>query len=200
MEHHNNRKHAGRSRCLKSVSDLYYWRSITKDIGDWIDGCKDCAHPSNPVVYTQCIVPGCESSGLADNEEGITFHRYDSSYESMKISTCSSIFLGGTYMSVIKIVWFLNRFPFNDAERLNRWIKFCQRDRWSLHSRSAICSRHFDQDCFDRPCDVACLKPDAVPTIEITSVPHEVSGTQCLVLYISGLECNRLYVCKVSLC
>lgn len=77
VEHHNNRKHAGRSRCLKAVSDLYYWRSITKDISDWIDNCKDCSHPSNPVVCSQCIVPGCESSGLADNEEGITFHRYE---------------------------------------------------------------------------------------------------------------------------
>lgn len=76
VEHHNNRKHAGRSRCLKAVSDLYYWRSITKDIGDWIDNCKDCSHPSNPVTCSQCIVPGCESSGLADNKECITFHKY----------------------------------------------------------------------------------------------------------------------------
>ncbi|XP_060790016.1 uncharacterized protein LOC132894343 isoform X4 [Neoarius graeffei] len=139
VEHHNNRKHAGRSRCLKAVSDLYYWRSITKDISDWIDNCKDCSHPSNPVVCSQCIVPGCESSGLADNEEGITFHR----------------------------------FPFSDADRLSRWIKFCQRDRWSIHSRSAICSRHFTEDCFDRSNDVVCLKPDAVPTIDTFVTPQE---------------------------
>ncbi|XP_026789541.3 uncharacterized protein LOC113538579 isoform X1 [Pangasianodon hypophthalmus] len=143
VEHHNNCKHAGRSRCLKAVSDLYYWRSITKDIGDWIDNCKDCSHPSNPVTCSQCIVPGCESSGLADNEEGITFHR----------------------------------FPFSDADRLSRWIKFCQRDRWSLHSRSAICSRHFTEDCFDRSRDVVCLKSDAVPTIEIFEIPQSVNNS-----------------------
>ncbi|KAM9466665.1 uncharacterized protein Hap1MRO34_015705 [Clarias gariepinus] len=142
VEHHNNRKHAGRSRCLKAVSDLYYWRSITKDIGDWIDNCKDCSHPSNPVTCSQCIVPGCESSGLADNKECITFHK----------------------------------FPFSDADRLSRWIKFCQRDRWSLHSRSAICSRHFAEDCFDRSRDVVCLKPDAVPTIETFVFPQECNN------------------------
>lgn len=146
MEHHNNSKHAGRSRCLKAVSDLYYWRSITKDIGDWIDNCKDCSHPSNPVACSQCIVLGCESPGLADNEEGITFHR----------------------------------FPFSDADRLSRWIKFCQRDRWSLHSRSAICSRHFTEDCFDRSRDVVCLKPDAVPTIEVCAVPQEQVNNEYL--------------------
>ncbi|KAI5102212.1 putative D-tyrosyl-tRNA(Tyr) deacylase 2 [Silurus meridionalis] len=139
LEHHNNRKHAGRSRCLKAVSDLYYWRSITKDIGDWIDNCKDCSHPSNPVTCSQCIVPGCESSGLADNEESVTFHR----------------------------------FPFSDADRLSRWIKFCQRDRWSLHSRSAICSRHFTEDCFHQSRDVVHLKPDAVPTVAIFEIPQE---------------------------
>ncbi|XP_027028661.2 D-aminoacyl-tRNA deacylase 2 isoform X1 [Tachysurus fulvidraco] len=139
LEHHNNSKHAGRSRCLKAVSELYYWRSITKDIGDWIDNCKDCSHPSNPVACFQCIVPGCESSVLADNERGITFHR----------------------------------FPFSDVERLSHWIKFCQRDRWSLHSRSAICSRHFTKDCFDRSSEVVYLKPDAVPTIEIFVTPQK---------------------------
>ncbi|KAK3537290.1 hypothetical protein QTP70_006981 [Hemibagrus guttatus] len=142
VEHHNNSKHAGRSRCLKAVSDLYYWRSITKDIGDWIDNCKDCSHPSNPVACFQCIVPGCESSALADNEQGITFHR----------------------------------FPFSDVERLSHWIKFCQRDRWSLHSRSAICSRHFTKDCFDQSREVVCLKPDAVPTIEIFVTPQKDSN------------------------
>lgn len=76
-EHHNNRKHAGRSRCLRAMSDMYYWRSMTKDIGDWIDNCKDCSHPSNPVVCAQCIVPHCESSGPSNNHECITFHRYD---------------------------------------------------------------------------------------------------------------------------
>lgn len=75
IEQHNNRKHAGRSRCLKAVSDLYYWRTITKDINYWIDNCKDCSYPSNPIVRLQCIVPGCESSGLVENEEEVSFHR-----------------------------------------------------------------------------------------------------------------------------
>lgn len=73
--------------------------------------------------------------------------------------------------------WFVNRFPFSDVERLSHWIKFCQRDRWSLHSRSAICSRHFTKDCFDRSREVVYLKPDAVPTIEIFVTPQKVNDT-----------------------
>ncbi|XP_062863244.1 uncharacterized protein LOC134325113 isoform X2 [Trichomycterus rosablanca] len=142
VEQHNNRKHAGRSRCLKAVSDLYYWRTITKDINDWIDNCKDCSYPSNPIVRLQCIVPGCESSGLIDNEEEITFHR----------------------------------FPFGDKSRLSCWLSFSHRDRWSIHSRSAICSRHFTEDSFELNGNIVCLKPDAVPTINPCSQPKEVSN------------------------
>ncbi|XP_072546578.1 uncharacterized protein [Salminus brasiliensis] len=138
VEQHNNRNHAGRKRCLKAVSDLYYWRSISKDITEWIDSCEGCSHPSNPVMRLQCIVPGCESSGLADDEDGVTFHR----------------------------------FPFGETDRLNCWISFAQRDRWSLHNRSAICSKHFSEDSFEQSEDGVCLKSDAVPTLESSAYPQ----------------------------
>ncbi|XP_076834545.1 D-aminoacyl-tRNA deacylase 2 isoform X2 [Brachyhypopomus gauderio] len=144
IEQHDNRKHAGRSRCLKAVSDLYYWRSITKDITDWIDNCNGCVHPPNPVVRLQCIVPGCDSAGLAEGENGISFHR----------------------------------FPFGDPGRLNSWISFAHRDRWSVHSRSAICSKHFTVDSFDRIGNNSYLKPDAVPTTE-PSPQQEVNKECC---------------------
>ncbi|XP_026864650.2 D-aminoacyl-tRNA deacylase 2 isoform X3 [Electrophorus electricus] len=143
-EHHNNRKHAGRSRCLKAVSVLYYWRSMTKDITDWIDNCNGCAHPPSPMVRLQCIVPGCENAGLADGEDGVSLHR----------------------------------FPFGDPSRLNCWISFAHRDRWSLHSRSAICSKHFTADSFDRSANSICLKSDAVPTVEPSS-QQEVNNECC---------------------
>ncbi|KAG9268129.1 uncharacterized protein LOC103035568 [Astyanax mexicanus] len=132
IEQHNNCNHAGRKRCLKAVTDLYYWRSISRDVTDWIDNCEGCSHPTNPAMRVQCIVPGCESSGMADNEEEVTFHR----------------------------------FPFGEPERLKCWISFAHRDRWSIHNRSAMCSKHFTEDSFEQDGDVLCLKPDAVPTIE----------------------------------
>ncbi|XP_066529855.1 uncharacterized protein [Hoplias malabaricus] len=153
-EQHNNRNHAGRKKCLKAVSALYYWRSISRDISEWIDKCEGCSYPSNPVIPLQCIVPGCESSGLLDDEEGVTFHR----------------------------------FPFGEPSRLSRWISFAQRDRWSINSRSAVCSKHFAEDSFERSGDRVCLKSDAVPTLEPFAFPQEVSNECWVGVSVESVE------------
>lgn len=86
---------------------------------------------------------------------------------------CSSV-VDHLYVLIMKTSFSVNRFPFGEPNRLNCWISFAQRDRWSINSRSAICSRHFTQDCFELSGDSLYLKPDAVPSLESSACTQEV--------------------------
>lgn len=68
----------------------------------------------------------------------------------------------------------LNRFPFDDPERLSLWIKNTQRHRWSPNTRSTVCSNHFTEDCFECVGKGKVLKSHAVPTLSLGQPQPEV--------------------------
>ncbi|XP_028822741.1 uncharacterized protein LOC114776983 [Denticeps clupeoides] len=70
-----------------------------------------------------------------------------------------------------------HRFPFDDPERLQLWLSNAKRDRWSITSRSVLCSKHFADDCFDGSGETVTLRQDAVPTVDISPVAPEVTQT-----------------------
>ncbi|XP_039519207.1 THAP domain-containing protein 1-like isoform X1 [Pimephales promelas] len=57
------------------------------------------------------------------------------------------------------------RFPFNDKERLQKWIRNVKRKGWTPNKYSRLCSLHFTPDCIITDMERNRLKPDAVPTI-----------------------------------
>ena len=64
-----------------------------------------------------------------------------------------------------------------DGKRHQVWVRFVRRHRpkWSSTNSSFLCSDHFDESCFTKNREIAAklgmkrkLKPDAVPTIDLS--------------------------------
>lgn len=75
-EHHDRRGHFGMSRCLSSVSELYYWGTMTRDIEDWIGNCQFCMKMDESTQKYRCSVYSCNNyNGPLERTLGLTFHR-----------------------------------------------------------------------------------------------------------------------------
>ncbi|XP_064479170.1 THAP domain-containing protein 2-like [Ornithodoros turicata] len=56
------------------------------------------------------------------------------------------------------------RFPHSRPAVLKKWVQKMHRKNWAPSKSSVLCSRHFQEACFDRTGQTARLKSDAVPT------------------------------------
>ena len=63
------------------------------------------------------------------------------------------------------------RFPLNDPERLQKWLKAIRRESWQPTKHSYLCSLHFTQDSY-KSNPKHFLKDDAVPSIACFSTDH----------------------------
>ncbi|XP_075709022.1 THAP domain-containing protein 2-like [Rhinoderma darwinii] len=59
-----------------------------------------------------------------------------------------------------------HRFPAN-PERRKQWLNLMNREYFSPSLHTFLCSRHFDESCFDRTGQTVRLRTNAVPTIFI---------------------------------
>ncbi|KAK3103801.1 hypothetical protein FSP39_021997 [Pinctada imbricata] len=48
---HDNMGHPGRDKTSSLIKDRFYWPGMTKDIDDWIKGCKPCLLRKSPVQH-----------------------------------------------------------------------------------------------------------------------------------------------------
>ncbi|XP_064475886.1 THAP domain-containing protein 1-like [Ornithodoros turicata] len=55
-------------------------------------------------------------------------------------------------------------FPHSRPAVLKKWVQKMHRKNWAPSKSSVLCSRHFEEACFDRTGQTARLKSDAVPT------------------------------------
>lgn len=75
-EHHDKRGHFGMKRCLNSISELYYWGSVTRDIEEWIGNCQFCMEMDEATQKYRCAVYSCNNyNGPLERTLGLTFHR-----------------------------------------------------------------------------------------------------------------------------
>ena len=109
-------------------------------------------------------------------------------------------------------VTFINRFPFDDPERLSQWIKNTHRSMWSPPTRSVVCSNHFTEDCFELVGREKLLKCHAVPTLllghsrievwweEVVSMPPISSGnvTYHIFVFVSSYRKHRAQMWKIT--
>ncbi|GCC29250.1 hypothetical protein chiPu_0007688 [Chiloscyllium punctatum] len=57
-----------------------------------------------------------------------------------------------------------HRFPSNPWRR-TEWIRLVRRENFKPSKHTFLCSKHFEQTCFDRTGQTRRLREDAVPTI-----------------------------------
>lgn len=67
--------------------------------------------------------------------------------------------------------YYYYRFPLNDPERLQKWLKALKRESWQPTKHSFLCSQHFTADSYKSSLKHF-LKDDAVPTISCFSTDH----------------------------
>lgn len=60
-----------------------------------------------------------------------------------------------------------------NIDKCKVWINFVEKDNFKPKRSHVLCSKHFSEDCFDKTSKtITRLKPDAVPTIQITRLKH----------------------------
>uniref|UniRef100_A0AAY4A7X4 THAP-type domain-containing protein n=1 Tax=Denticeps clupeoides TaxID=299321 RepID=A0AAY4A7X4_9TELE len=72
------------------------------------------------------------------------------------------------------------RFPLEDPDRLDEWIRNMQREAWFPQPRSVVCSIHFTEDCFEEANERQ-LKAHAVPTLLLYHPVSSVKDSRCTV-------------------
>lgn len=76
-EHHDKRGHFGMTRCLNSISELFYWGTLTRDVEEWIGNCQFCMEMDETTQKYRCAVYSCNNyNGPLERTLGLTFHRY----------------------------------------------------------------------------------------------------------------------------
>ena len=87
---------------------------------------------------------------------------------------------------------FVHTFPLKGKDRIRHkdWVRFVRRHRpkWSSSNLSFLCSDHFDESCFTKNQEIDAklgmkrkLKPDAVPTIDLSLVDTADTSDQSLI-------------------
>jgi hypothetical protein len=67
---------------------------------------------------------------------------------------------------------FFRSLPKNESRR-NDWLKFVNKPNWQPNPRSVKCSKHFQEECFDRSSQsVVRLKSDALPTLLVERMKY----------------------------
>ncbi|CAH2222732.1 THAP domain-containing 2 [Pelobates cultripes] len=83
-----------------------------------------------------------------------------------------------------------HRFPSN-LKRRTEWLKYVNRDNFFPGLHTFICSKHFEESCFDRTGQTVRLRENAVPTIFVypdnmlEKIAHQKAAEEDLLITLS---------------
>ncbi|XP_042565641.1 uncharacterized protein LOC116223419 isoform X2 [Clupea harengus] len=76
-EHHDNQGHYGAHRCMKNITEKFYWGTLIRDIRLWVGNCQLCLNMDETSQNFHCSVKGCYTqNGPVERSLGLTFHRF----------------------------------------------------------------------------------------------------------------------------
>ncbi|KAF6717650.1 putative D-tyrosyl-tRNA(Tyr) deacylase 2 [Oryzias melastigma] len=73
-----------------------------------------------------------------------------------------------------------HKFPFHNPGLLAQWVKVVGRSAWHPRLWSSVCSIHFTESCFDHSGEKPVLRPDAVPSLLISTDSSTTGPAQLL--------------------
>lgn len=74
---HDNQGHYGQGICQREITKHFYWTSMTRDLGRWINNCSTCLNRTKR-KWLRCSVSNCTNCcGPVERGLGLTFHKYD---------------------------------------------------------------------------------------------------------------------------
>jgi len=93
---------------------------------------------------------------------------------------------------------FASRFPLKNPQRLEKWVcnmkradKKDKNKMWTPTSSSALCSEHFNPECFDKTGQTTRLKKDAVPTL--FDLPEHLKKVRYIAYCVNWHRIHLLY-------
>ncbi|XP_028294570.1 uncharacterized protein LOC114456786 [Gouania willdenowi] len=90
-----------------------------------------------------------------------------------------------------------HKFPLQNPPLLAQWLRTIGRPNWHPRLWSSVCSTHFTEDCFDRSGDKLVLRPDAIPTLmlstEASNQPQATNGEE---VFFAKYDAVELYLSR----